>query len=93
MGTAACALWNDVVCPIERSQLCMLGIMRTSLKKTMSKQWENNERSLVEGVYTPVCVGLYGHTVRGHFSIGTIGPRESVLCSQLSSDVIRVQSL
>ena len=25
--------------------------MRTSLKKTMSKQWENNERSLIEGVY------------------------------------------
>ena len=34
-----------------------------------------------------------GHTLRGHFSIGTIGPRESVLCSQRSSDVIRVQSL
>ena len=33
-----------------------------------------------------------GHTLRGHFSIGTIGPRESVLCSQRSSDVIRVQS-
>ena len=44
-------------------------------------------------VFFYVCVGLYGHTVRGHFSIGTIGPRESVLCSQLSSDVIRVQSL
>ena len=40
-----------------------------------------------------VRVRLYSHTVRGHFSIGTIGPRESVLCSQLSSDVIRVQSL
>ena len=39
------------------------------------------------------CVSLYGHTLRGHFSIGTIGPRESVLCSQRSSDVIRVQSL
>ena len=34
-----------------------------------------------------------GHTLQGHFSIGTIGPRESVLCSQRSSDVIRVQSL
>ena len=34
-----------------------------------------------------------GHTLRGHFYIGTIGPRESVLCSQRSSDVIRVQSL
>ena len=27
------------------------------------------------------------------FFLGTIGPRESVLCSQRSSDVIRVQSL
>ena len=40
-----------------------------------------------------VYVSLYGHTLRGHFSIGTIGPRESVLCSQRSSDVVRVQSL
>ena len=40
-----------------------------------------------------VSMRLYSHTVRGHFSIGTIGPRESVLCSQLSSDVVRVQSL
>ena len=40
-----------------------------------------------------VCVSLYGHTLREHFSIGTIGTRESVLCSQRSSDVIGVQSL
>ena len=43
-----------------------------------------------------VCAGVRvyrdGHILRGHFSIGTIGPRESVLCSQRSSDVIRVQS-
>ena len=39
------------------------------------------------------CVYRDGHTLRGHFSIGTIGPRESVLCSQRSSDVIHVQSL
>ena len=47
-------------------------------------------------VFTSLCVcAVYrdGHTIQGHFSIGTIGPRESVLCSQLSSDVIRVQSL
>ena len=29
--------------------------MRTSLKRTMSKQWENNERSPIEGVWG-VCV-------------------------------------
>ena len=29
--------------------------MRTSLKK-LSKQWENNERSPIEGVYTRGCV-------------------------------------
>ena len=40
-----------------------------------------------------MCMYRDGHTLRGHFSIGTIGPRESVLCSQRSSDVIRVQSL
>ena len=61
------------------------------------KQKGNNGRTPFAGVYkfvcVCVCVGLYGHTVRGHFSIGTIGPRESVLCSQLSSDVVRVQSL
>ena len=35
--------------------------MRTSLENTMSKQWENNERSPIEGVYTRVCgcVGVH----------------------------------
>ena len=65
--------------------------MRTSLKKTvqtMGERWEVPDWRCLN-----VCVRLYSHTVRGHFSIWTIGPRESVLCSQLSSDVVRVQSL
>ena len=61
------------------------------------KQKRNNGRTPFAGVYkfVWVCVGVYrdDHTLWGHFSIGTIGPRESVLCSQRSSDVIRVQSV
>ena len=55
---------------------------------TKEEQWEDPVCRCLQ-----VCVSLYGHTLRGHFSIGTIGPRKSVLCSQRSSDVIRVQSL
>ena len=62
----------------------MLGSSRVSLS------WWNRAGKFW---YLQECVSLYGHTLRGHFSIGTIGPRESVLCSQLSSDVVRVQSL
>ena len=47
-------------------------------------------REVWTGLYT-IHVYRDGHTLRGHFSIGTIGPRESVLCSQQSSDVIRVR--
>ena len=66
------------------------------LKKFKSNNKGNNrgEQQEVLSIHlTQDCVYSDGHNLRGHFSIGTIGPRESVLCSQRSSDVIRVQSL
>ena len=70
----------------------LMGDAYKSLSPTTKGTIEgNNMRSSVYTLHKTV--RLYSHTVRGHFSIGTIGPRESVLCSQLSSDVVHVQSL
>ena len=60
----------------------------------MSMQWQSSDvcSRLTVPSHLCGCIGM-ASTLRGHFSTGTIGPRESVLCSQRSSEVIRVQSL
>ena len=72
----ACVCVCVCICIQTRDlSFCVRKPTRTSPKKTKSKQWENNERSPIKGVYTRGCVRVCVHIQNEDFNKrGTIVP-------------------